>query len=59
MGDFKKFWSLVKDWTDADSPSKHTAGDIINWIDDYIDDPEKTIGDIKHLKKRYEKDIQK
>ena len=59
MDDFKKFWLLVKDWTDANSPSKHTTGDIINWIDDYVDDPKKTIGDIKHLQKTYEKDIQK
>ena len=56
MDDFKKFWSLVKDWTDADSPSKHTAGDIVSWVDDYLDDPKKTIGDIEQMQKQYEKD---
>jgi len=58
MGDFKKFWSLVKDWTSADSPTPHTAADIISWIDDYIEDPEKTIGDIEHMQKQYEKDTE-
>jgi len=41
MEEFKKFWTGIKDWY-ADPLDKYSAHNIIEWIDDYVEDPEGT-----------------
>tara|TARA_R100001530_G_scaffold101175_1_gene70324 strand:- start:490 stop:663 length:174 start_codon:yes stop_codon:yes gene_type:complete len=55
MEDFKKFWTLLKKWY-ADPIDKHSAIDIVEWIDDYIKNPQPTLEDIETMNKKYEEE---
>ena len=56
MEDFKKFWTLVKKWQ-TDPIDKYSATDIIDYIDDYVENPQRTFDNLKNMNKEYEDEI--
>ncbi len=55
MEEFKKFWTGIKDWY-ADPLDKYSAHNIIEWIDDYVEDPEGTQDEFDNMNSRYQED---
>jgi len=56
MEEFKKFWTGLKDWY-ADPVDKNTADNIIEWIDDYVEDPEGTREELDMMNSEFNKEF--
>ena len=52
---FKNFWISLKEWY-ADPITKNTADDIINWLDDYVENPKKTVQKFESMDKRFKEE---
>jgi hypothetical protein len=52
MDKFKEFWPLLKDWYE-DNPST-----IIDWMDEFYEDPDEALEALKEMNNAYERDME-